>query len=336
MDKNQLYNWLNKQFVCPIDKSQLKREGEWYVSAQGRKYPIINETPVFLSNEVAHTAWWAQKSLENALKIAGGKQNFTYPDYVCKGVHPFVQEIVPSTCGHLYKSLQGKLTRYPIPNFPIKGGNHKFVLDIGCNWGRWTFSAAKSNYFAIGVDPSLDAVLAAKQIATQLDLACAFFVGDARYLPFNSETFDTIFSYSVIQHFDKKDAIISLSEFKRLLKNDGRVLIQMPNRYGIRSFYHLAKRGFSEGKNFDVRYYTVSEIKNVFRSVFDNCRVSVDGYFGLGIQSNDFRFMPFFNKIVILLSKLLKNASNYITPLIVLADSLYLESVVNKQSIDIT
>jgi ubiquinone/menaquinone biosynthesis C-methylase UbiE len=60
-----------------------------------------------------------------------------------------------------------------------------------------------------------------------LGLDAEFIVGDARYLPFPSKSFDRVFSYSVLQHFSYTDASASVVEIGRVLKSGGESLIQM-------------------------------------------------------------------------------------------------------------
>ena len=36
------------------------------------------------------------------------------------------------------------------------------LLDIGCSWGRWSLAAAARGYDAVGIDPSLGAIMAAR------------------------------------------------------------------------------------------------------------------------------------------------------------------------------
>ena len=101
----------------------------------------------------------------------------------------------------------------------------------------------------------------------------------------------------------------------------------MPNTFGIRSFYHLLRRGFKGGKKFDVRYYTPGELKELFVSIFGNAELSVDGYFGLGVQPDDMEFMPLLNRAVIRSSEFLRTASSHVDMLKKFADSLYINSI---------
>src|SRR5207245_78376 len=68
-------------------------------------------------------------------------------------------------------------------------------------------------------------------------------------------TFSVVSSYSVLQHFEKADATRALSEARRVLVEGGIAHVQMANRYGVRSLYHQAARGFRQPTDFEVRYW---------------------------------------------------------------------------------
>lgn len=246
-------------------------------------------------------------------------------------VDRFVQAAVSATCGNLYKPLIGRLTRYPIPDLPLPPGDGRLLLDLGCNWGRWTIAAATGGYCAVGIDPDLEAILAAVRVARQLRAKAAFVVGDARFLPFGPGVFDTVFSYSVLQHFGKEDVEASLAQVRRVLKVGGTSLIQMANRWGVRSLYCQARRGFREAARFEVRYWSPAQLIAMFEAHLGSTSLSVDGYFGLGIQPSDIDLLPARYRLVVRASELLKRCSKRLPWMISLADSLYLHSMVRPE-----
>ena len=65
-------------------------------------------------------------------------------------------------------------------------------------------------------------------------------MADARYLPFPESTFDVVFSYSVLQHFEKQDARVALAEAARVLTVSGTSMIQLPNAFGLRNMLNQA------------------------------------------------------------------------------------------------
>jgi SAM-dependent methyltransferase len=245
-------------------------------------------------------------------------------------VDDFVQGEVPYTSGNLYFPVQHKLTRYPIPTLRLPPGQGQRLLDIGCNWGRWSIAAARRGYRPVGLDPSLDAVLAARRVAAQLGIDAEFVVGDARCLPFTHDAFDIAFSYGVFQHLSKENVRTCLAEVARVVKPEGRTLIQMPNKYGIRQYQQRHRRGFRETQGFEVRHWTPAELKETFQRTFGRTSMTADCYFGLGIQASDADLLPFRFRVVVALSELLRKASRLVAPLASVADSLYLESVNQK------
>jgi SAM-dependent methyltransferase len=116
-------------------------------------------------------------------------------------IDPVVNAAQVGSSGNLYRSLVGNLPRYPIPDLRLPEGEGRLFVDLGCHWGRWSIAAARKGYRAIGVDPNLRAVLAARRVARQMGIAVEFIVGDGRHLPFSRASIDRVFSYSVLQHF---------------------------------------------------------------------------------------------------------------------------------------
>ena len=322
--------WLSEHLVCPRDHAPLRSLGSGLECSHGHRYACVDGIPVLLLDDVRQTLWVADRSLERAQQTSdndiGEGSGALGPDTI----DPFVQDIVPATCGYLYKPVAGHLTRYPIPELRLPPGHGAPLLDIGCNWGRWSIAAARHGYLVVGIDPSLEAVLAARRVCRQLQIDAAFVVGDARFLPFASRSFAVGFSYSVIQHFSKPDARTAIHETGRVLQANGLAFIQMPNRFGLRSLYHLAKRGFGEGQLFDVRYWSPGELLRAFRDEIGPSTLSVDGFFGLGIQGTDLDLLPFRYRLVVRLSRQLTRASAMFPFLIPAADSLYVSARKNE------
>lgn len=330
MTNTELDLWLHKLLVCPVDHSPLQQQGNWLFSETGRRYPVVNGIPVLLRSDVEQTAWWAQKSLDDAFAIAEGRMAIPTAHSPAGDdiIDPWVQEIVAATCGNLYKPLIGHLRSYPIPDLRLPPGHADTFLELGCNWGRWLIAAARKGYTPIGIDPSLEAILSAQRVTAQMGLKVGLVVADARYLPISSSAMDVVFSYSVLQHFSKTNAMLAVREAGRVLHPGGKALIQMPNRYGIRSLYNLARRGFSEGSEFDVRYWTIPELKRTFgQAIPGHPAVSVDGFLGLGIQAADKPLLLRRHQVIVSISEALRKMSLHLPFMKLFADSLYIQTV---------
>jgi len=333
--------WLIENLVCPRHKEALSFDTNQLSCPCGCQYPMVDGIPVMLLPDARQTMGLANTSMQlsHVANTDGGlyleslgisaqeKQGIL--DLVEKQdttIDPVVSFIVGATNGIAYKSLVGKLHEYPIPDLRLPDASGSIFLDLGCNWGRWSIAAAQKGYKAIGIDPSLGAVMAAKRVSKALGVNAVFIVGDARYLPVKTASVDQVFSYSVLQHFSREDASLTATEVGRVLKENGSSLVQMPTKFGIRCLYHQARRGFSDGSGFEVRYWTVPSLRQLFTNANGKPRFSVDCFFGIGLQYSDLRLMPFALKAVVIASEILRRLSKVFPPLVYVADSVYVAS----------
>jgi SAM-dependent methyltransferase len=197
---------------------------------------------------------------------------------------------------------------------------------VGCNWGRWSIGAARAGFRPLGLDPSLGAVLAAKRLTTRLGLKNDFIVSDARSMPLRSGAFDVVFSFGVLQHFSREAAREAYSEMARVLNDRGYAYVQMAARYGLRSLYQLARRRFHDGRDFDVRYWSLGDLRRLGERV-GKTDVEIECFFGLGIEPSDMEYMSAKGKAVVRASEMMRGLSRVVPALRNVADSVYLRSV---------
>lgn len=331
--------------VCPRDRLPLTRGGSGLVCADRHDYPLVEGVPVLLVDDEQRTIDLARASLDAARRHSSGQPPddrwftstlgiseeekagiLSRPATTRAEIDPVVQFMIGATNGNLYKGLIGNMKEYPVPALRMPRGAGKRLLDVGCNWGRWSLAAARIGYQVVGIDPSLGAILAARRVSNELGLAADFVVGDARCLPFPDDYFDAVFSYSVLQHFAAHDASRALGEVRRVLRDGGVSLIQMANKFGLRSLYHQACRRFRTPRDFEVRYWSVPELRRAFASTIGNPRVSADCFLGLGLQTSDASMMSLIGRSLIHTSEFLRRLSTRVPALIYVADSLYIES----------
>lgn len=331
--------------VCPRDHSPLEARGSFLRCAQGHRYPVVDGVPVLLVEEAVPTIGLAAASLDSALAYASGRKQqdpwFTTTLGISEAeigallaqaatgdlrIDPVMRFLVGATNGILYRKLIGTISEYPIPEIRVPEGDGRYLFDVGCSWGRWSIAAARKGYRVVGIDPSLGAVLAAQRITRSLGLTADFVVGDARQLPLSSGKFDLGFSYSVLQHFEKGDARTAIREVGRVLGPQGRCLIQMPNRLGLRCIYHQGRRKFRAPVGFEVRYWSVAELRRVFIEEIGVPELSVDCFFGIGLQPTDAHLMNPLQRAVLAASEYLRARSENHAWLRRFADSLYVES----------
>lgn len=331
--------WLRRAICCPTDKSVLTESGDELVCESGHRFPVVDGIPVLISDVIEPTFHVTKKSLEAARNQNSWKKDPLFLSTVgidedqriaikrghqCENekIDPVVSYLVAHTSGMMYKHMVGHLKSYPIPDIDLPMSNGAYFVDIGCSWGRWCIAAAQKGYCAVGIDPSLGAVLAGRRVAQRMGFDIKWLVGDARQLPFKDSAFDVVHSYSVFQHFKIEDVNTSVAEVSRVIKQNGMTKIQLANRYGMRSLYHQARRGFRPAKNFEVRYLSPSTMRALFVSAGFDVELTTDCYFGLGLQKADVKFMPWNKRAMLTVSEALKKLSIYVRPLRLVADSI--------------
>ena len=112
----------------------------------------------------------------------------------------------------------------------IKGN----VLDIGCNEGKTAeFMIKKDNmkYFGIDVDKS------ALNKAKKNKLKVKYVDLNKNKLPFKNNSFDTILILDILEHI--LEPIKILEESKRILKEDGKIILSLPNDYYLTNFLRM-------------------------------------------------------------------------------------------------
>ncbi len=112
------------------------------------------------------------------------------------------------------------------------------ILDVGCGDGfvaKVTMSNRKGK-IDVGIDLSEEEIKFAKK--SNIYKKCI--VGSVYSMPFKDESFETVFSNSVVEHFP--DLNQALSEMSRVLKKNGRFIIL--NEPVVSSMRRFDKKGY--------------------------------------------------------------------------------------------
>ena len=151
---------------------------------------------------------------------------------------------------------------------------NKKVLDVGCATGYLGKEFAKRGAEVTGIDIAKAALKKASEVLSFVKLVD---LNDGK-LPFKDKTFDLIVASEVIEHLFKPSII--LKEFKRVLKDDGKLIITTPNLlyWGHRLKFLIGRFGYTEEGPFDVghiHFYTYQTLtgdlhKSGFRIVKEN------------------------------------------------------------------
>ncbi|MCX6724515.1 MAG: class I SAM-dependent methyltransferase [Candidatus Shapirobacteria bacterium] len=135
-------------------------------------------------------------------------------------------------------------------HLPNKSGNK--ILEIGVGNGRDSIYLAKMGNEIIGIDIAQGAVDLAKENSKKegVEDKIQFQVGDAENLEFPDESFDTVYSISVLHGTILAD---SFKEIARVLKPGGKFMLHM---------YVMVKSG-EEGKEKTYWFYKEEKVKEI-------------------------------------------------------------------------
>lgn len=120
----------------------------------------------------------------------------------------------------------------------ILGANKgKSLLDLGCGRGEFCNSAFMQGLRVCGVDFSITALKGASSLNNNIN----FIPADARDLPFRDKFFDYVVCLGSLEHFT--DKVSSLKEIHRVLKDNGKIFMFLPNSYFLGHIYFVRKTG---------------------------------------------------------------------------------------------
>ncbi len=105
------------------------------------------------------------------------------------------------------------------------------IIEIGAGSGATSLKFAEYNANVTSFDYSQSAVNLIARNAKNQNAKMNIVQGDAFNLPFESESFNICFHQGLIEHFT--NPLPMLMEQKRILKKDGLLLIQVPQRYSL-------------------------------------------------------------------------------------------------------
>ena len=159
------------------------------------------------------------------------------------------------------------------------------LLDVGCGKGLLFNTIAGPNKFKLLVGVDL-----IKNRKGQYQHV----VADATKLPFKNNAFSLVTTFSLIEHIPKAQREIFYKEMKRVIKNEGIFVVQLPNRYFIiESHTYLPFFGFlpSIFHSFAYRegYVSVPSLRVIVSSLKE-C-----GFEICNIQKYEAQFLPFAN-----------------------------------------
>jgi ubiquinone/menaquinone biosynthesis C-methylase UbiE len=120
------------------------------------------------------------------------------------------------------------VVKFLFTNFPADREMRKNlkILDIGFGGGRHVKLFAEQGFDVSGVDFSEEAVIQARKMLKGFNLTAELQQGDMTNLPYEDSLFDGIVSFGVFYYTDSAGMKKAISELYRVLKKNGRALVQ--------------------------------------------------------------------------------------------------------------
>jgi ubiquinone/menaquinone biosynthesis C-methylase UbiE len=151
----------------------------------------------------------------------------------------------------------------------------KIVLDAACGTGYGSNYLSNYAKMVYGIDINADVIENNKEIYKKDNLI--FTNGSVYQLPYDDNMFDVIVSFETIEHVDNGEKV--LSEFNRVLKDNGLLIISTPNK-NISIQNNL-------NNPFHVHEYFEEEFKTLLSKYFSNIYISYQSNIFLNLISTN-------------------------------------------------
>jgi ubiquinone/menaquinone biosynthesis C-methylase UbiE len=137
------------------------------------------------------------------------------------------------------------------------------VLDIGCGTGIYMLELARRGAHIIGVDPSMEMILIAREKFRLSGPAGHFVCASAEALPFRPERFDLTLAVTSLCFVSRPDRAVE--EMHRVLKSEGRIVVGELNRFSLWALLRRLKGLFMDTIYSRAHFWSQTELKVLLR-----------------------------------------------------------------------
>lgn len=176
------------------------------------------------------------------------------------------------------------------------------LLDVACGGGWLLYEGEVKDLECYGIDISKNAIAKARKLNKRSELI----LSSSESIPFKKNRFDYITCLGSLEHFLNPEK--SLKEMSIVLKDSGKVCIVLPNIWFISDVLYgwFTGEGLSHGQEKE-RFFSLNEAKNLIEKQYLFKIDHITKYNRPPEIINIAKPLPIFNKLYILLYKLLRN-----------------------------
>jgi ubiquinone/menaquinone biosynthesis C-methylase UbiE len=143
-----------------------------------------------------------------------------------------------AVCRESMGLAETRYTGLPIRIAATRPGDR--VLDVGCGRGEVVFQTASIGAVSTGIDFSEHAIAMASELreshSGDIRERTRFVLADAQDLPFSDRSFDKVFLLDVVEHVSNEELHASLKEIKRVLSQEGILIIHTSQNLWTRRY----------------------------------------------------------------------------------------------------
>lgn len=111
-----------------------------------------------------------------------------------------------------------------------RAGEGRRIIEVGCETAV-TSLLLSDTHEKTAIDINRRAISLVEAAAVQLDKKISLLLCDMFVMPFRDAEFDIVFNAGVIEHFSTEERARALSEYARVMKDGGLMIIAFPNHH---------------------------------------------------------------------------------------------------------
>lgn len=112
----------------------------------------------------------------------------------------------------------------------FRSGEGSRIVEVGCETAVTSLLLSEANE-KTAIDINRRAISLVEGAAALLNKKLRVLVCDMFAMPFRNAEFDIVFNAGVIEHFSEEERTRALSEYARIMKDDGLMIIAFPNHH---------------------------------------------------------------------------------------------------------